>query len=124
MNEKAKRKWPRLRFQGATLVETLVSLSLISITFVVGTLIWLQLNGYGAPDRTARYRMIAGSLIDHSERKGEFGEKLIEFEGVKFFRKVRVLNSESSLYQLRVECMTAAGKPLFERSKIIRHHAP
>lgn len=110
----------KTKYRGSTLLEVLVSMSLASIVFVIGSAVWLQLNGMQAPFRQLDQRLVARELIDRVGEGTEELEIVMRRQGMKFVRNVAALNPERGLYEVTVVCYSADDKPIMKRGKIVR----
>lgn len=108
-----------LKLKGATLVEVMVALSLISIIFVIGSLIWTNLSGPSAPGKVWDSRRIAREMLHEFETNLDAGEETKKVEGRIYKREIRPLNRENSLYEVTVVMFGGEGERVFERTKII-----
>lgn len=112
---------PYLRLKAASLVEVLVAMSLVSVMFVIGTMIWLQLNGPRAPFRELEFRLKAREiLIGMEDFAGENG--VIQDPTVYFVRETEPLNADQNLFQITVSCFQNNGELIFRRARIIQRH--
>jgi hypothetical protein len=119
---KRRNKIRSLRLSGATLAEVLVALALTSIVFIIGTMIWMNLNTQDAPRHIQRTRLVAREMIGEVERNGDMGEETVMKGGIRYLREVRPLNDHSGLVRVTVTCLDADGGTILTRSKIVRAH--
>ena len=112
-------KWPPIyRLPGATLVEVLVAMSLISVVFVIGSQVVVQLNGPDAPQQEHTYRLQARELLQQMETGREVPE--MTTSGAVSFHCERIPHdARRDLYHLRVRCLASSGKALFVHQKIV-----
>mgnify|MGYP006933546213 CR=1 FL=1 len=108
----------------SSLVEVLVALSLSSIIFVIGAMVWLQLNGMAAPFRQIDQRMTARQLIDAATLTKTTQDEIIKIGGINFERKINPINSETGLYEIIVIVYNQENQPFFQRGKIVKYDAP
>ena len=103
---------------GSTLVELLVALSLASIVFGFGTLIFLQVNGLEAPHRQVQQRLIARLHLQQVEYGGEPPLGL-SLAGIRFEQELIPHPGGERLFWATVRCYSSSGRLLFTRQKII-----
>lgn len=113
----------RWRMTGSSLVEVLVALSLSSIIFVIGMMVWLQINGYDAPYRQLEYRMRARTMIAQAIQAQDLGDAVWKAGGVQYVRKIRPIHAASGLYEVQVQVFGKDATPLFTRGKIVHYEA-
>jgi hypothetical protein len=111
------------RMPGSSLVEVLVALSLSSIVFVIGMVVWLQLNGHNAPYRHLDYRMRARTMIAQAIQSQDLGDAVWNAGGVQYVRKIRPLHAASGLYEVQVQVFGQDPSPILTRSKIVHYEA-
>jgi hypothetical protein len=112
------------RLAGATLVEVLVSLSLASIVFVIALMVWLQISGPRATYRDIEHRMEARKLIAQAITDHDPHDRIVTIGATKYVRRVRLVHHATQLYEITVAVYLEGKKPLFQRGKIARIHAP
>ena len=117
------RKLIKTRLQGSSLVEVMISLSIASIIFVIGTALWLSLNGTNAPKRLLEYRLNAGNLLLETELEGDVSEQTYQIGGAKYFKSTRELNRSHGIYEVVIVVQSAEGKEVFKRGRIIQIEA-
>ena len=110
------------RLSGASLVEALIALSLISIVFVIASMAILELNGGQSPARKLDQRMISRQLLQEAEAGRNLSDEVREIAGYKFLREVLPLDA-SGLYEVKITCYDAGNNELLKRGKIIWKHA-
>jgi hypothetical protein len=104
-------------------VEVLVSLSLASIVFVIGGMVWLQINGSNAPHREIEQRMVARQLIADAIQTGGKQDQVFTVGGTKYLRKINLLNPQTHLGEITITVFGTDGTPLFSRGFITKIHA-
>lgn len=109
-----------LQLPAATLAEVLVALALTSIIFVIGTIIWMNLNTQDAPSHIQRQRFTARALIQETEAGRNLSETTLQRAGVKYLKEVRPVNPARGLYEVSITCLDPDGRTTLTRSKIIR----
>ena len=110
---------PKYRLRGATLVEVLVAMSLVSVVFVIGSQTLLQVNGHQSPHREQQYRLEARRLIQELEQ-GNLSEEVIHFGAVDFLVERKPVYPRRNLFEGKIKCLDQNGQLLFSRQKIIR----
>lgn len=110
------------RLPSATLAEILVALALTSMVFVIGTMIWMNLNTQDAPHHVQRTRLVARELIAGVERTGRMGEETHTQGGVRFLKEVKPIHERRGLLQVTITCLDVDGQTLLTRSKIVKVH--
>ncbi|MEM7035866.1 MAG: hypothetical protein AAF570_02730 [Bacteroidota bacterium] len=106
--------------KASTLFEILISMSLVSVVFVFGLAIFMQLNGTQAPYRRADQRLKVREMIREMEKSGEVGDKIIREKGTEYRFQTRVLNPGQELYEVIVSVYAHGEELLFRRGKIIK----
>jgi hypothetical protein len=109
--------------KASSLVEVLVSLSLVSIVFVIAAMIWLQISGLQSPYHQTDQRMAARKLIDQAIATHALHDQTFTIQGIQYFRAIHPLHPENRLYEITVTAYQQDQAPFFKRSKIVRYDA-
>ena len=111
------------KLKASSILEVLVSLSLASIVFVIGGMVWLQINGSNAPHREIEQRIVARELIADAINEGKKQDQIFTIGATKYLRKVIVLNAETQLCEITVTVLDTEGQPQFSRGIIAQINA-
>lgn len=111
------------RLRASSLVEVLVALSLASIIFVIGTTIWLQINGRSAPFRQIEQRMTARKLIEEAVENKLTKNEIITEKGIGYERLIQAINPKLAVYKVTIRAFTVKNEPFYMRSKIVCYNA-
>lgn len=108
-----------LKVKGNTLVEVLISLSLISMLFVMGMMLFGAFTGINSPTQSFRNRVLLENYLERPiEERNSYQEQHL-IQGRTLQRKIQVLDNKKSLFLLEASCFY--GEKLLERrSKLIR----
>jgi type II secretory pathway pseudopilin PulG len=107
----------------STLVEVLVSLSLVSIIFIIVSIIWLQISGPQASFRDTEHRLQSRRLIEDAISNNDPRNKIITIGTTKYVRQVTLIHKQTQLFEISVAVYITDKKPIMQRSKIARIHA-
>lgn len=101
INRMAMKKRLKYRLDGNTLIEVLVSLSLISVLFVMGMYLWMQIAGPSNPIEQQKVRQMMLEFLAEpwpeglEEQEREQGHK-------KLIRSFEPIREEQGLFQVTV----------------------
>ena len=107
------------RLKGNTLIEVLVSLSLISMLFVMGMMLFGSFTGIHSPSQSFRNRALLESYLEKPLREPVSYEEEELIQGRLLKRKVLLLDELSGLYLISAS-LSYGEKELEKRSKVIR----
>jgi hypothetical protein len=117
------KSFPSHSLPAATLLETLVSFALVSIIFVIGAIIWLQLAGNAAPYRQADQRLDCRNILRETETKADLTDKVFTLHNTQYHRKITPINPDRGLFEVSIAAYTPDGIFLMRRHKTIHIHA-
>lgn len=108
----------RHKLQGNTLVEVLISLSLISLLFVMGMMLFGTFTGINSPSQSFRNRALLENYLERPiDQENSYQEEAI-IQGRTLQRKVQLLDRKKGLFLLEASC-SYGDKLLERRSKLI-----
>lgn len=109
------------KLKGNTLVEVLISLSLISLLFVMGMMLFGTMTGIQSPSQSFRNRALLESYLERPiDQENSYEEEAI-IQGRTLHRKVQLLDKYKGLFLLEATC-SYGDKLLEKRSKLISKH--
>ena len=104
------------KLSGSTLIEVLMSLSLLSIVFVMGFALLQQLIGIQSPVQQFQHRTICRQVL-YEPIASNYQAK--EEREIKGRRLVKTIEAMEELYLISVECYWG-DKLLLKRSRIVQ----
>ena len=102
--------------KGNTLVEILVSLSVISLMFVLGSMIFQSLSGIHSPVQQFYDRSIVREVLYRSLPEVIEGSEEWEIRGRRVVRSILPLKTEKDILEIKVSCFWQ-DKLMLERSR-------
>ena len=99
---------------GSTLVEVLVSLSMIGLVFTLGMLLFQRLTSLNSPPEVFKSRALVRQVLAEPIDP-EVLESEREIMGRRLVKKLLVLQLEPALYEVQVQCFW--GERLLEERK-------
>jgi hypothetical protein len=107
------------KLKSATIVETIVALLILMISFSAGMVIYNRILSTGINDLKMNAELTAGVIADSLHRAGTFNDQRIQKEGVVY--EVAFVNDQRypELKVLKVICTDENNKPLAVYSRLI-----
>ncbi|MEM6766784.1 MAG: prepilin-type N-terminal cleavage/methylation domain-containing protein [Bacteroidota bacterium] len=92
------------KVKGNTLIEILVSLSVLSLLFVMGMFLLQQLTGMYSPVKVFQHRAIVREVLYRPLPDKYQEEEEWNIKGRRVVRSIRSLNKEAHVVQVKVSC--------------------
>ena len=106
------------QLSGGTLLEVLTSLSVLSIIFVMGLMIFQNMTGMYSPPQRLKTRALVKTWL-YESIDDEIEEER-ETQGRRLIRRITLIGATAGLYEIEVQAFT--GEILLEkRKRVIRH---
>ncbi|MEL6194340.1 MAG: prepilin-type N-terminal cleavage/methylation domain-containing protein [Bacteroidota bacterium] len=92
------------KVKGNTLIEILVSLSVLSLLFIIGMYLFQQLTGIFSPVQVFQHRTIAREVLYTPIPEEYQEEEELLIKGRRIIKEITPLNKEATLLQIKVSC--------------------
>lgn len=105
--------------KGATLMEVLVSLGLLSLMYVIFAMVWVQVNGNQSASMLWRHQMESRGLLDSLAGAPDAGNAVYERVGARYVQSVRRLGAGSALVEVVIAVYDQEGVLLLRRGRVM-----
>ena len=105
--------------RGQTLIEVLVSLSILSLVFVLGLMLFQQISGIHAPAERQQTRMMLASFLQEPFYESDHLTER-EIRGRTLVRRIQLMDRKRALFKVEVSAYWR-GKLLEKRWKVRRN---
>ena len=105
--------------KGSSLLEVLIGLSILSLCFVIGMMIFRQLTGIHSPPEKFKTAALVEDFLYSPPPLFFTTEEEKELSGRRFIRKLEMLSEKDQLFRMSVSAYLGE-RLLMERSRITR----
>jgi len=109
---------PNRKVKGNTLLEVLMSLSIISLVFLLGMGLLQQITGISSPVQRFRTRAIMQRELERTDFTFIPLEEEMEVQGRKLHRSISWINKKQEIVEIQVSCFWGE-REIENRKKII-----
>lgn len=107
------------KVKGNTLLEVLMSLSIISLIFLLGMGLLQQITGISSPVQRFRTRTIMQEELEKTDFTFIPLEEELEVQGRKLHRKISWIDKQQGLVEIRLSCLWGE-REIESRKKILQ----